>query len=416
MQETLWFAPPCPRGLFGAVKVPPSKSLAQRGLLAACIAGVPSTVCEFPLAEDPELLLAALGAVGYRLRREGDSVAVEGFSPVGAATLFLGNNGTGMRLLLAHLATIPGRYRLDGTPRLRERPVAPLVEALRQAGASIVGERLPVEVVGGKPLGGSVMVDASLSSQFVSALLFAGARLPQGLVVEVKGKLPSRPYVTMTCAVLRAFGARVTEGDRVFSVRGPLAPRTFPVEGDWSAAAFPMVGVAVAGGEVEVLGVQLPSAQGDSVIATLLREAGCEVTVTARGVRVRGPATKPLRADLQDCPDLFPPLSVLVALRGGRLTGLGNLAVKESPRLAVMAEHCRRLGLVVEVGSDWFAAPGGSKPATPPEPLSPAGDHRVAMALALASLVAPGLAIQDPGCVGKSWPGFFAAWEKLVPP
>jgi len=417
MQEAAWVAPPVPRGgLFGVVEVPPSKSLGQRALLAACLAGPPSQVLRFPAAEDPQLLLAALQEVGYRLHREGEAVAVEGFSPKGAATLFLGNNGTGLRLLLAHLATLPGRFRLDGVERLRERPVAPLVQALRQLGAEVVGERLPLEVMGRELSGGRVRLDASLSSQFLSALLFAGPRLAQGVAVEVVGELPSRPYVAMSCQVLRAFGAQVVEEGKEFAVRGPLRPRTVTVEGDWSAAAFPMVGVAVAGGEVEVRGVQLPSPQGDAVLVTLLRQAGCEITPTAGGVRVRGPATGPVRADLRDCPDLFPPLSVLVALRGGELAGLGNLAVKESPRLAVMAQHCQRLGLPVQVGPDWFAAPGGGSAAAPAEPLSPAGDHRIAMALAVAALVAPGLAVQDPGCVAKSWPGFFAAWEKLLRP
>lgn len=406
--------PSARRGLFGSVAVPPSKSLAQRYLVAACLAGPPSQVDNVPEGEDFTLLLAALQKVGFQLRVEGAKVSVEGFSPVAGATLFLGNNGTGLRLLLAVLASLPGRYLLDGVPRLRERPIGGLLTALRALGARITGESLPLVVEGGELAGETVRLDARVSSQFVSALLFLGCRLPAGLRVELSHPVPSWPYVEMTAAVLRVFGAEVTLDPKAAVVRGPLAPRKLTVEGDWSAAAFPLVGVAVAGGELEVRGVRRPSVQGDAAIVEILRRAGCRMHAGTDSVRVVGPATAPFKARLSDVPDLFPPLSVLVALRGGELSGLGHLAYKESNRLAVMVDRLRQLGLEVETDGASFRGTGGPKPRAPGYPLSPEADHRIAMALAVAGLVTPGLHLLDPGCVAKSWPGFFETWADLV--
>lgn len=401
-------------GLFGEVAVPPSKSLAQRYLLAACLAGPPSQVDNVPAAEDPQLLLAALRAVGFQLRVEGATVGVEGYSPVPEARVFLGNNGTGARLLLALLASLPGRFVVDGVERLRQRPIAGLVTALRSLGARIQGDALPLVVEGGELNGGTVRVDARPSSQFVSALLFLGCRLPGGLRVELPQPVPSWPYVAMTAGVLREFGAEVALGRNAVAVSGPLEPRRVTVEGDWSAAAFPLVGVAVAGGEVRVTGVRTASWQGDAAIVDILRGAGCRVNLEPGAVRAAGPASGAVVARLFDAPDLFPPLAVLVALRGGELSGLEHLAYKESDRVRVMADRLRQLGLDVEAEGSCFRARGGGKPQAPAVPLSPEADHRIAMALAVAGLAAPGLRLADPQCVGKSWPGFFEAWRRLV--
>ncbi|MFN3412971.1 MAG: 3-phosphoshikimate 1-carboxyvinyltransferase [Thermoanaerobaculum sp.] len=401
-------------GLFGSVTVPPSKSLAQRYLLAACLAGPPSQVDGYPDAEDPQLLLSALQEVGFELHGEGQRVAVQGFAPVREAKLFLGNNGTGLRILVAILASMPGRYVVDGVPRLRERPLGRLLAALRSLGARIEGEGLPLVIEGAELASQTVTVEARESSQFVSALLFLGAKLPSGLQVQLAGEVPSWPYVAMTAAVLRQFGAEVQFQPNSVWVKGPLQPRKVEVEGDWSAAAFPMVGVAVAGGDVVVRGLRPKSVQGDAALVDILQRAGCDVGVEAEGVRVRGQATQSLRAHLAEVPDLFPALAVLVALRGGELTGLGHLAYKESNRLQVMAERLRQVGLAVEADASSFRAFPGQKPQAPPFALSPEADHRMAMALAVAGLVTPGLRLADPQCVAKSWPDFFLAWTSLV--
>ena len=415
--------PFAPRGLAGSIAIPASKSITQRALVAAALAGAGARVVRPLDAEDPRLLLRALQAAGFRLRWADGEVRCEGFAAAAGVDLHMGNNGTGTRFMLAQLAATPGEWRLDGVPRLRERPIAALAGALRALGgeiAPLAGDalRLPLRITGARLTGGEVGLDAGASSQFVSALLLLGPRLPGGLTIRLAGVPPSRPYVSLTVAVLQAFGgaAGYDEGALVASVSGrPLQPASYTVEGDWSAAAFPLAGVAVAGGEVTLAGIGIGSHQGDAVLLALLEEAGCTVAPGATGITVRGPVTRPLRADLRDTPDLFPALSVVVAVAGGELTGLEGLAAKESDRLRMMAANLATLGFEVAADGARFSARGAwSHAAAPVVPLPCAADHRVAMALAVAGCVVPGVRIDDAGCVAKSWPGFWSDWQSLT--
>lgn len=413
-------------GLAGRIQVPPSKSLTQRAIVAAALAGDGSCVRRPLDAEDPRLLAAALEGAGFGVRWSSDRVTVGRREVVNEGSFNLGNNGTGARFLLAVLAAWPGRWLLDGSPRLRERPVAALVNALRELGAEIESpaagrsvardERLPLRLLGRALEGGAVHLDATASSQFVSALMLLGAVLPRGLDVAVAARPPSRPYLDLTAEVLTAFGAKVQWDEDALhvSVRGRLHPAEVEVEGDWSAAAFPLAGVAAGGGEVEVVGVRRESRQGDAAILQLLVGAGCRQHWTRQGVVVRGPVRTGVCANLADTPDLFPPLAVVVARHGGVLSGLAGLAVKESDRLAVMTRHLRTLGFSVADGPGTFASEGGRPlPTYTGAPLSPFEDHRIAMALAVASRLVPGVRVSDPGCVAKSWPQFWAAWQRL---
>lgn len=399
--------------------MPPSKSLTQRALVAAALAGQGARV-ENPLAaEDPRLLYAALRAAGWKLAWEGGVVTASGRRGVAGSTVFMGNNGTGSRFVLAQLAATPGVWVLDGVPRLRQRPVGALVAALRQLGAEITtpagGASLPLVVQGRELTGGAVRVHAQDSSQFISALLLLAPRLPGGLTVELVDLPPSRPYLTLTAEVLEAFGARVEthDGGRIWRLEGGLRPVSFAAEGDWSAAAFPFSAAAVVGGRVEVGGVRRASRQGDALVATLLEEAGCKVRETPAGVEIQGPANRPLEAELRDTPDLFPPMAVVVAKVGGRLTGLAGLASKESPRLEVMGTHLRTLGFRVRWDGDSFSAQPAAGGQAPAGSLDPHGDHRIAMALAVAGCLVPGVRIANPGCVNKSWPDFWSSWAAL---
>ncbi|MEW6337094.1 MAG: 3-phosphoshikimate 1-carboxyvinyltransferase [Acidobacteriota bacterium] len=422
-------APHAPHGLAGSIRVPPSKSLTQRALVAAAVAGGGSRVVRPLDAEDPRLLYEGLRAAGFRLEWGAEGVRATGRDGIAGASLFLGNNGTGARFMLAQAAGLPGEWVVDGVPRLRERPMGGLRRALEDLGARIepatsIGRapgssarQLPLRVFGATLPGGEVRLDPSASSQFVSALLLLGARLENGIVVGLESEPPSRPYLDLTAEVLRAFGARFAagEGGRILGVRGPLRPAEFEVEGDWSAAAFPMAAAAVAGGTVEVAGVRAESRQGDARVTAVLAAAGCDVTATGDGVRVAGPASRPIEAGLRDAPDLFPALAVVVAFAGGRLSGLEGLAGKESDRTAVMAAHLRALGFEVEFDGGVFGGAGRRAAATAPlVTLDPTGDHRIAMALAVAGAAVPGVRISDPSCVAKSWPEFWSAWDAVV--
>jgi len=403
----------------GRIAVPPSKSLTQRALVAAAMAGGGARVVGPLDAEDPRLLYDALRTCGHDLVWEGGEIVATGRHGVAQASVSMANNGTGTRFLLAQLAALPGEWRVDGSPRLRERPLRPLVEALRRLGARLAdsGGGLPLAVSGRPLAGGEVVVDAAVSSQFVSALLLLGARLPEGLTVRLPAPPASRPYLDLTADVLEGFGARVEDlgGATALRVRPVrLRPASYRVEGDWSAAAFPLCAAAAAGGRVEVLGVRSGSRQGDAVVLELLGRAGCQVETTDAGVALTGPARRPIEGDLRDAPDLFPALAAVAARRGGRLEGLATLRVKESDRLRVMTERLAAFGLAVRCGDAWFAAEPCAAGRAPASPSDPAADHRIAMALAVAGTFVQGVAVADAACVAKSWPTFWDDWAALT--
>jgi len=407
----------------GTVSVPPSKSLTNRALVAAAVAGG-GTVERALDCDDTRRLAEALAAMGWEVSWEGDTVRVgPRRRPRGPVAVHLGDSATGARFVLALAAVVPGETLVDGSPRLRERPMAPLLAALARLGAEVEAasaDRLPVRVRGGPVAGGRVTLDPGVSSQFVSALLLAAPAMPRGLELVLEGALPSRPYVRLTEAVLEAFAAAVTRradggGWRVSA--GGARPTVYRVEGDWSAAAFPLAAAAVAGGEVRVRGVSAESAQGDRRVVDLLGRIGCSVRWEDGAVAVRGPALAPLEADLRDTPDLFPALAAVAAAAppGSRLEGLETLAFKESDRLAVMAANLSRLGAEVVVGPGTLEVlrplrpPGGG-----PVAVTAAGDHRIAMAMAVAALRAGPAALDDGGCVAKSYPEFWSDWEGIV--
>ena len=410
------------RGLDAAVAVPPSKSLTNRALVAAAAAGGGRVVTPLD-CEDTRLLAAALDAMGWPTAwRDGTVTVGRRTAPADRVEVFLGNSGTGARFLLALAAAVPGDTVVDGTPRLRERPVAPLLGALRRLGAPVeaAGERLPARVRGRELEGGGLTLAPGVSSQFVSALLLAAPSMRRGLDLRLEGRVPSRPYLELTRAVLEAFGATVTVGEdgrRWRVAPGGLKPVAFTVEGDWSAAAFPLAAAAVAGGRVTVANVSPSSAQGDRVLTAILERAGCAVSAGREGVSVEGPAERAFEADLTDAPDLFPALAVVAAsVPGGSvLTGLHALRHKESDRLAVMVENLRRLGARVETD-------GGRMTVLRPFPfgdaagaaVTAAADHRIAMAMAVAALRAGPLSLDDRNCVAKSYPAFWRDWGRIV--
>ncbi len=411
--------------LDAVVEVPPSKSLTNRALIAAAAAGG-GTVHKPLDAEDTRLLAQALSRCGWEVDwRAGIEIGPRRV-PEATVSVHLGNSGTGSRLLLGLLAASPGRTLVDGAPRLRQRPMAPLLEGLRQLGAAVEadgGTRLPVRVAGRRLQGGTLALAPGASSQFVSALLMTAPLMGDGLVLELRGAIPSRPYLLLTADVLRTFGAEIEhdgEGRRWRVSGGGLRPAEVTVEGDWSAAAFFLAAAAVSGGVVRIRGLRESSAQGDRVMVDLMRAAGVRVSFDRDGLTAAGPARAPIVADLANTPDLFPALAAAAACvpGGSRLTGLEHLRHKESDRLGVMVANLRRLGadIAVEEGGKAcrFAGSLAARPAHPREAveLPAADDHRVAMALAVVALRAGPLVVDDAACVAKSFPGFWEQWPE----
>lgn len=405
--------------LDAAVRIPTSKSLTNRALIASAAADGGNI--RRPLdCEDTRLLAGALAQAGWPVTWE-ESIVIGARNPAPEAVVDLGNSGTGSRLILGLLACVSGRFRVDGTPRLRERPMLPLVNALKDLGSEITsdGGCLPVDLVGGRLKGGRLQLRPGVSSQFVSSLLLAAPLMEKGLALEVIGPIPSRPYLDLTLDVMEAFGASVSRDASDRWVVGPdgLEPTSVLIEGDWSAMAFAAAAVAVAGGSVIVGPLSATSSQGDRAICGILERAGLEFSFSGEELEVSGVMTRSFEADLTATPDLFPALVVVAASgpEGTVLRGLDHLKHKESDRLTVMVENLGRLGAVFDLGSGSLAVVKGIERHHPAMVrVTAADDHRIAMAMAVAALAAGELELDDETCVGKSFPEFWSMWDTLV--
>lgn len=402
-----------------ALSAPPSKSLTHRALVAASLADGPSILYDPLLADDTRLTIAGLRRLGAVIEVGDRVVGVEGgggpLADGDGAVLDCGNSGTTLRLLASVAALADGRVTLTGSARMRERPVGPLGTALEALGATVrypVSDGVPPIEVAGPLRGGEAAVDGGVSSQFASSLLLAAPLMPEGLVLRLASPPVSRSYLDLTVGVIAQFGTDVErQGYEAFTVRpGGYTGAAFAVEGDWSSASYLFALAAALGGRVTVRNLDPASAQGDRRFVGALAAMGCRVSSGPAGVTVeRDGPLRGIECEMSSAPDTVQTLAVIGALAEGptRITGIGHLRHKESDRLAVTADRLRLLGAGAAVEEDALAitpAPlhGGT--------IDPAGDHRTAMAFAVLGLAVGGVAIEDPGCVAKSWPEF---WEAL---
>jgi 3-phosphoshikimate 1-carboxyvinyltransferase len=413
----------------GRLRVPPSKSVSHRQLALALLARTPIEVRNLLRAEDTDLFLGALRGMGWTLADRGDGagrvVRLQPGEHPHEARLECGNAGTLLRFLVALAATVPGEWTLDGTPRLRERPVGPLVQALRGLGVEVRWQGVegypPLQVVGGTLEGGDTTVDAGESSQYASALLLAALRAKRPTHVRLAA-LTSAPYVEVTLRLMVQWGGRVETTRDGFLVDPGLRPPLVDavVEGDYSAAAYPAAAAALTNGDVTLLGLDRGSLQGDRRFLDVLAAMGAEVRWQGDELAVRGGgALAAVDVDMSAMPDQVPTLAALAPFAGGttRIRNVPHLRLKESDRLAAMAGELARAGALVEELADGLVIPGVWADATPAElPRAPVvvathGDHRIAMSMALVGLRRPGLLVAQPEVVGKSYPRF---WDDLA--
>ena len=413
----------------GTVALPGSKSISNRVLLLAALAAGTTRVDGLLEADDVERMLDALRALGVPIQQQRPSRSfmlhgVGGAFPVKRAQLFLGNAGTAFRPLTAALALGGGDYELTGVPRMHERPIGDLVDALRALGADVryLGTAgFPPLAIGEARIFGArrVAIRGGISSQFVSALLMALPLAGGGVTVEIEGELISQPYVDMTLALMARFGVDVErEGARVLRIppdRPYRSPGRIAVEGDASSASYFLAAGAIGGGPVRVTGVGLDSIQGDARFAGFLETAGAAVEHGPGWIAVRG--APPLRAfdlDFNRMPDAAMTAAVAALFADGpsRISGIGSWRVKETDRIAAMKTELAKLGATVEAGPDWLSI-------VPPRKLAPAtidtyDDHRMAMSFSLAALGGVPVRINDPECVRKTFPGFFGEFARLA--
>jgi 3-phosphoshikimate 1-carboxyvinyltransferase len=414
---------PINRPVDAEVAVPGSKSVTNRALVVAALADGTSEIRNALFSEDSYWLMDALARLGFGVRADGakGSITVHGGGgeiPRGGVEISVGNAGTAARFLPPVLALGEGPYYVDGVPRMRERPVSDLVDAMRGLGAAVdySGEegRFPLTVRGGGLAGGETTVEVGKSSQFLSGLLMAAPAADAPVTLNLSGDLVSRPYVGITTGLMREFGVPVTESSRRYRIEpASYSARKYDVEPDASAASYFFAAAALTGGRISVSGLGEGCSQGDLRFVEILEKMGCAVETGARSTEVRGPdKLRGVEADMNEISDTFITLAAIApfASTPTNITGISHTRHQETDRVSAVATELRRLGVEVEESHDSLRII--------PSKLVPAriltyGDHRIAMAFSLVGLVFGGVTILDPECVTKTFPEYFARLGEL---
>ena len=421
-QDAFTFTP-LGRPVDATVVVPGSKSITNRALPIAALARGTSVLTGALFSDDTRYMAAALNQLGIRVESDEARNAFtvtggDGTFPAAKADLFIGNSGTTVRFLTAVLTLGHGEFRIDGIPRMRQRPIQPLIDALNDLGGDVRSEDgtgcPPVLVTADGLPGGTVSVPGDKSSQYFSALLIAAPYARTGVEILVGGNLVSKPYMPMTAETMRAFGVEV-ELDEINWERFAVAPgqryagRDYHIEPDASNASYFFAAAAVTGGRVRVDGLGKRSTQGDLNFVRVLEAMGATVIVAHDYTEVLGPPGGRLRGvdlDLNAISDTAQTLAAIAPFADGPTTfrGIEHARLKETDRVAALATELRKLGQQVEERPDGLTIV--------PQPIVPADidtydDHRMAMSFGVATLRAPGIRILDPGCTAKTFPDFF---------
>ncbi|WJY74521.1 3-phosphoshikimate 1-carboxyvinyltransferase [Corynebacterium canis] len=397
-------------------RIPGSKSMTNRALILAALADGPSTLLGALRSRDTDLMMSALQNLGAELDIDGSTIHVHP-RPLHGGDVDCGLAGTVMRFVPPVAALAKGNTHFDGDAQARVRPMDTILNALRDLGVTVIGERLPFSISGGQPAGGVVTIDASASSQFVSGLLLAGARYTDGLCVRHEGRrIPSTPHIDMTVEMLRAAGVTVRTGDAEWSVSpGPIHGRTWQIEPDLSNATPFLAAAAVTGGTVRIPDWPSRTTQPGDAFRGILEQMGCSVTLSNGTLTVTGP-DNPLQGvtlDLGDIGELTPTIAALAALAEGdsRLTGIAHLRGHETDRLAALAREINNLG------GSCIELPDGLH--ISPRPLRGGiwcsyADHRIATAGAILGLRVPGMQIENVETTDKTLPGFAQMWGDMA--
>lgn len=413
--------------VYGEVNVPGSKSLSNRALLLAALAEGTTVLTNLLDSDDIRHMLNALSALGvaYTLSENNTRCEVQGlggrFEQADTLKLFLGNAGTAMRPLCAALAASNVNVTLTGEPRMEERPIGDLVETLRQAGADITylkNEGYPPLKIAGRSLdGGTVEVDGSVSSQFLTAVLMAAPLFDGDVIVNIKGDLVSKPYIDITLDTMAKFGVTVTNDNyRSFVISAGQtyrSPGRFMVEGDASSASYFLAAGAIKGGTVKVTGIGKKSIQGDVRFADVLEAMGATVHWKDESVSVTGAPLHGIDMDMNHIPDAAMTIATTALFATGptSIRNIYNWRVKETDRLHAMATELKKLGATVEEGRDYITV-------WPTDTLNHAAidtynDHRIAMCFSLIALSDTPVTINDPGCTAKTFPDYFERFKTL---
>lgn len=411
----------------GVVNLPGSKSVSNRALLLAAMARGKTRLTNLLDSDDIRHMLNALSSLGvnYTLSEDKTVCDVEGlgrpFEAPKELEIFLGNAGTAMRPLAAALCLGTGEYVLTGEPRMKERPIGHLVSSLRQAGAKVTYLEEegypPLKIIGTGLSGGTVEIDGSISSQFLTAFLMAAPMASDDVTIKIIGELVSKPYIDITLHIMAQFGVKVENNNYTeFVIRkgqSYQSPGEFLVEGDASSASYFLAAAAIKGGEIKVTGIGRNSIQGDIQFAEALAKMGADIEWGDDFVISRVGKLKAVDLDFNHIPDAAMTIATTALFADGTtaIRNVYNWRVKETDRLHAMATELRKVGAEVEEGHDYIVI-------TPPESLKHAAidtydDHRMAMCFSLVALSNTPVTINDPKCTSKTFPDYFDKLESL---
>ncbi len=429
----------------GSLSVPSSKSMTIRALVCAALSAGESEIASPLISEDTIAAIDVLTKLGTDIHQEGDVLKITG----GKFRIYHGDldcreSATTLRFMTALCSLIPGRHRLVGGPSLSRRPIGTLIDSLAKLGVNASTEKTglpPVVVEGGPFKGGVTEIAGNVSSQFISALLLIAPFAPKAMSIKLTTPLTSKPYILMTLWCLKQFGINVHREANMFIVlRQRYHPANVKIEGDWSSGSYFLALGAMSEDGVLVQNLNVSSLQGDRIIIDLLRAMGAKIKITGNSILVSHGQLKAIRADLSDCIDLLPTLSVLAALARGvsEFTGIQRARLKESNRVTALKEGLVKLGITVyeeenrlkitginafkkteDEGVDEtleeapsaaeFFASASQEPAL----LRSHDDHRIAMAFAVLGSALGNVAVSDAECVAKTYPDFWKEFQKI---
>ena len=400
----------------GEIVAPPSKSISHRLLILAVLSGKPCKITNILLSEDILITIQALSKMGFLLDQQRDTVIFSGERKASQnpVSIDFGNSGTSARLLTAVAALTPGNYLLTGSERMLQRPMLPLISALKDLGADLkhTDGFLPITIFGGTITEHLVTVDASQSSQFISALMLIAPHTRHGLKILINGPIASESYIYLTQSILEMAGVRIQSSAGEITIPGKQVYKLdkIRVEGDYSSISYFAVGAAISSGEITIQNLSPHSAQGDKAILDIIKTAGAQVSEVSEGYQITAKGLRGFEVDMLNYPDLVPAAAILALFCKGssRIFNIEHLQYKESNRIQAIISNIENLGgsCILE-GSDLIIHPQSLRGGL----IRTFNDHRIAMSFSLLGLMIPGIKIENPDCVRKSYPNF---WEDFA--
>lgn len=405
------------------ITVPPSKSYTNRALLVAALADGESHIYNFLNCDDTRHMINALKNFGINITEKKSEIIIQGcngFPKTPQNKIYVGNAGTSMRFLCSVAALCQKKTVIDGNSRMQQRPLKDLIDGLSMLGVRIISLNEngcpPVEIKGGGILGGETTISGDKSSQYFTSILLSAPYAKSNITIKTKGELTSKPYIDLTIDVMKSFGVNIdNESYSSFYVRAGKGYKAinYEIEPDASSAAYFFAAAAITGGKVRIENLKSTTLQGDIGFTDILKQMGCTIVKEENYIEVKGGRLNGININMNKMPDAVQTLAVTALFANGetKITGVSNLRIKETDRIKALGKELSKLGgKIKELNDGLVIIPDNLKANI----IETYDDHRMAMSFALAGLKIPGIKINNPECVSKSFPDFFEKLQTLA--